>query len=635
MNDLPVAVRRTPRRPVVRTALDASTPPQDPTHQSPASKKPITSRQRKRTRSSLSGSTPLARNNELLTPPSSGCQRSTQRAIPPTKRMKNTAKTPDQSRNHHSVDTSYYDAYGTAAGSDEVHIFPLRAILDDRVKRRIRRNGLSEEMNIIYNERKQRARKNIEEMTQLRKQLAAKEIENEMLREQSSLLQDTSRMQELEKEIAALRQGMHSNDLHNDDWDMAAGDGFSDDSSLVDSGDHLFRDDTTVEVEDVSYLASAKPYTDALSTFTPPRTSPPKSATPESMQTSLILTHSDVGVQVDLAGGNKASLETELKTLRCELVNLQEALEGQKQLELHLKAKASSAERNKVSVDIDPDQQLQMDIMIQTLADTKSALAALSADLSSLGPPGSEPGSVLSTLKEAFQVARQELQDLCLSDQLLPMTSHGTEIVKQMLQCLKDSAVQMEKYEVSLADHRTREEQLRRQLNDRVEAMGTMSDELRQKDYRIFKLETDKEWSEAIADGYRKSLVNARRSIVQKDVELAGMEENLKSMISVAADLQAQIAQVHVDREIDMAAKEAKYNNKVALKDLEVLELHKDIKTLKEALTQAHDSISRLQADNGRLQSDADRDKKAAKDTMMSLRTQLLQSLKMSEAFLA
>lgn len=568
-----------------------------------------------------------------LTPPSSSNHQRTNQAIPSTKRRKYSTKTPSHKGRDQTAQDHDPDAYSTASPSNEIRIFPLRAILDDRVKRRIRRNGLSEEMNTIYGERKRRAQQSIEEMTQLRDQLAAKEVENEMLRERSSLLQDTSRIEELEREISVLKQGVHNNHLHNDDWGMAAGDGFSDSGSLLEGDDQFFRDDTTVEVEDMSSPASAKLYSDATTALTPPNTSPTKPSTPENTRHFFQATYSNIGVQAEFADPDKALLEADLVTVRCELVSAQQALEAQRQLEMDLKTKLASAEVNN-TLKVDPDHQLQMDIMLQTLADKTAAIATLNASLAPLGSPGLDSSHIITTLKDAFQSARRELEDMCVDGESLPATSEGAEILNNMLHRLKDSAAQVKHYECTLEAHCVREEKLRQQLSDREETMGMMSFKLRQKDNLIFKLEADKERSEAAVEGYLDSIADARRTIARKDAELRGMGENLESMISVVADLQAQLARVQVDREVDMTAREARYNEEIGRRDLQARQLQEDVTSLKEALTQAHNSVSQLQTDKSQLQEDADRQKKAARDTVASLRAQLLQSLQLSEAFL-
>lgn len=573
-----------------------------------------------------------------MTPPDTGAQRLAQRAIPTTKRGKD-ASTPILTTPNRISRNCSYESHIVTPGYNEVRIFPLRAILDDRVKRRIRRNGLSEEMNNIYDERKQRARKNAEEMQRLQERLAAKEAENDVLREQSSLLQDTSRIMELEREISGLRQGLrsdHFNHAVDDDWDMVAGDGFTDDDSFSDFDDR-FRDDTTLEVESAESVAhgEGKPYIDTLKAFTPPNTSPTKSASSDAVTQSLLASSSDMGVQANFTDAGQACLETEVAQLRHELDNLQKALDNKGQQEGLLRVNAVPMHDTNGTYEDDPDLQLQTDIMLQALAEKTAALTKLSSLLSTLGSPSSDPGQIVFTLREAFQSARHELEQIFPDEKPMDMTSEGTIILATLLERLRNSAAQAKKYETLLEDSCIRKQHLQDQLDDRKNAMDKLSSKLREKDDRIFRLEADLEQSEADVYNFRRSLADARLAAEQNDAELAEFKANLGSMVSVVADLQAQLACVQVEREIEMTARKSAYDEELRGRDTKLLELHEEITALKEALTLAHESTSRLQDENQRLQGCADRDKKLARDTVAALRTQLLQSLQTSEAFLA
>ncbi|KAJ4391529.1 hypothetical protein N0V93_005147 [Gnomoniopsis smithogilvyi] len=637
---LPVGLRRSPRQPAVR--LHASTSPsQRRPRQHAVSKAAATPRQTKRARSSLSDSI-LVRDVEVgpMTPPTTGGRRSIRKAIPTTNKRRKYSKpygltTPDSKIRSHDYDGSHV----TTPGCNEVRIFPLRAILDDRVQRRIRRNGLSEEMNTIYGERRQRAKNNVEEMQRLRIQLAAKEAENDLLREQSSLLQDTSRIMELEKEMSGLRQGLRNDNFSNIvdvDWDMAAGDGFTDDDSFSDM-DSRFRDDTTLEVESADSVShgDGKPYIDTLKAFTPPRTSPTKSASSDTLRYACPAASCDVGVQAAFGDAGQSSLEIELVQLRHELADLQKALQTKEQLGSPPRANVTAMQDCHPNDDVDPDLQLQTDIMLQTLAEKTAALTNLNSLISTLGSPSSDASEIVSTLREAFESARQELEQIFPDEKPIDMSLECKVTLDTLLQRLRDSASQAKKYEALLGDSCIREQHLQDRLDDCASAMDAMSSRLREKDDRIFRLEADMERSEAIVDDIRKTLAEERLTVEQQNSELIEMRANLRSMVSMATDLQAQLAQVQVEREIEMNARESAYKDEIQKREAKLLELHEEITSLKEALTLAHKSTSRLQEENERLKGISDRDKKAARDTVAALRTQLLQSLETSEAFLA
>lgn len=523
-------------------------------------------------------------------------------------------------------------------------------------------------MNVIFDEKRRRARKTVEEMTRLRDQLAAKEAENERLREESSLLQEASRIEELEREIASLRHGLHSGEttmveekhLHYDDWDMGAADGFTDHGSILDGDDH-FRDDTTVEVESAgtpvnSTPVLAKSHVVGRATLTPPITSPAKPATPDFSRHILSTSNCNAGVQASFEDPGKTSLETELADLRSEILSLNKALEDQGQLESQLRTKLSAAE----GPNVDPDLQLQMDIMVQTLADKTAALADLNTSLASLGPSSDADASkTVSALKDAFQSARQELEQLFPEEGPLPLSCQGVSVLDTVLQHLREAARSVKEHSASLDEHRAREDSLRQQLDDRAGVLEEMGRKLRAKDDRIFQLEDDVDRLRGAVEGYQGSLAElealvqqmeaanrdfeanlaaeragGQRALEARDAQLAEMEARLAAMISVTADLRGQLAEAHVGSETDLAAAAAAHDEALARRDARLAELEAEVARLREALGQAHASVAQLRADKGRLQGDAEREKKAARDTVAMLRTQLLQTLQMSEAFL-
>lgn len=107
--------------------------------------------------------------------------------------------------------------------SSVVHILPLRTqILDDHIKRRIRRNGLSAEMNDAFGEKRARRERTLAELRRARDELRSRDAEIERLRELTALFdgsagdhshhhdgedeEEASRVQDLERELSRLRE---------------------------------------------------------------------------------------------------------------------------------------------------------------------------------------------------------------------------------------------------------------------------------------------------------------------------------------------------------------------------------------------------------------------------------------------
>jgi hypothetical protein len=64
----------------------------------------------------------------------------------------------------------------------------IRQVLDDRVKRRLRRNRLSEEMNKIHMDKRNEERERRFEVERLRNELASKDLELQILKIAKRLL---------------------------------------------------------------------------------------------------------------------------------------------------------------------------------------------------------------------------------------------------------------------------------------------------------------------------------------------------------------------------------------------------------------------------------------------------------------
>ncbi|KAK7757417.1 hypothetical protein SLS62_000430 [Diatrype stigma] len=320
-DDRPIAQRRTPRRSLGRAVAsrrkegDVTNGTKTTTADNKArtSKKrvrfsdagPQTEQQQQQQKhnASSTGLTPMVRRSSLGVAPSPKRRRT---STTPLRRVQNAA----------DLDNSDDMDGKSTPTSSIIHFASLRQVLDDRMKRRIRRNGLSEEMNSIDAEKRQRDADKKAELQRLRDQLARKDEEIERLRDSTILSQDTDRIMQLELELESLRgalserakseggdEDMESDD--NEEWTLAAQDPFSDDyshnvddegfegSSVGGFGDSSMED---LACSTPSRAASVA----AMGAFpTPPSTSPAIPTTPFSYQNKgLVTPSSNIGVQV-------------------------------------------------------------------------------------------------------------------------------------------------------------------------------------------------------------------------------------------------------------------------------------------------------------------------------------------------
>jgi hypothetical protein len=337
--------------------------------------------------------------------------------------------------------------------STQIHFLPLRQVLDGRVKRRLRRNGLSEEMNVIYSERRRRAQETQDEIARLKKDLAEKDEEIRNFHDQTIEF-DTERVWELEQQVEALKDKLASRSGVRQamtpssptcNWTMAARDPFSDDFMELDTDDaedDVFGDTTMAD------LACSTPSRRARDSFpTPPATSPtlapqtPSSRTPSSRRLPSPLTpFSDAGVQAALPDPEKQIMEKDLASLQLEVGKLKSSLETYTSLASRLSDKLSPYQPLTTGEEPHSDIHDRLAMVLQTLSDRTAALLDLNKSLSSLGFPGSDAVEIVTSLSSAFRTARLELEYLAPGEVTLPLSSAGAAVLDLILDRLRDLA---------------------------------------------------------------------------------------------------------------------------------------------------------------------------------------------------
>lgn len=341
-----------------------------------------------------------------------------------------------------------------------VHILPLRTqILDDHIKRRIRRNGLSAEMNSAYGEKRARRQKTLAELRRARDELRDRDAEIERLRELTALFDQhgggdhsQSHVQELEMELSRLRGKVMGRSrgedlltssppvaIEDDDDGWGAMGGMSDGGSDA-GGDfgHGFDDDEEFGESSVAELESGgtpglhrqqqKQHTGKRPTalhlhgptLTPPSTSPAKlPSSPvrqihsSSSSTAIETQTCDAGVQaavvsVSADASSQAcfpdpgmdALHDELSTLRAEVTSLNDTLLERDAQRARVGEKL--AQHNHEAED-DQVVELQLDIVLQDLEEKTARLRELDATLKQRG---ADHDATLATLNQDLTAAR-------------------------------------------------------------------------------------------------------------------------------------------------------------------------------------------------------------------------------------
>jgi len=550
--------------------------------------------------------------------------------------------------------------------SGTMTFLPLRQVLDGRVQRRLRRNGLSEEMNIINQEKRRRARESQEEISRLRDELREKDLEIHRLQNETIVL-DTERIWDLERQVVELRAQLaersgvstQPNDESRYDWTVMARDpfvrnpyGYVDDMDVatVENDDREEFGDATM-----ADLQCSTPTRARNSIPTPPATSPFAMPTPSSCALPLPLPTpmSHVGVQAYLPDPERQYLEDELASLQLEVCKLNTTLESYQALAARLNGNlASFATENDVH-DAAPEKEVEarLEGLLRALSDRTAALLEVTSSLSQLGFPGNDASEIIASLAAGFRTARLELEYLTPGEITLPLTSHGAEILDLLLTRVRDLAKRAKEDETAIDEYHDIELSLRQQLTARVTVMDNLTadlkkaqEQLSEKDTKIAELEVgldrlkgavnsyvcDMAELESLVErleaedkerqaGHEKLLAANREIIVSKESYTSELEAKLRDAMAQADELRSQVDGFQTAR----ASVNKQHGAALALRDARVTELRGEIDSINESLRSAHETIRSLRIDKSMLETKISDEKLKAKQVIDSMRDEL------------
>ncbi|KAK4121964.1 hypothetical protein N657DRAFT_647475 [Parathielavia appendiculata] len=572
----------------------------------------------------------------------------------------------------------------------EIRVLPLRQVLDARAKRRIRRNGLSEEMNNIQHQRKRQAEATKAEIERLKTDLAARDDEIARMHDETVIL-DTERVWNLEQEVATLRRELASRlDVQQVtsspayERTRAASDLYSEDFTELDlAGDtHDFGEATRAE-----FLCSTPTRrTRASASFpTPPATSP-EPQLPQTLYRRLPTPHSSMGVQVSLPDPAKRQLEEELELLQLEVNELTANLESYAALTSRLSDKLAtfstqgrcaepSAEK--------PDLGARLTTVLQTLSDRTAALAELDASLKTLGFTGSDGFEVIKSLRSGFRSARLELEYLTPGEITLPLTGAGAEVLGLLLAQLRDLAKRTRDADDSIDEYHSIELSLRQQLNARVTAMGDLANRLAsaerrslEKDARIAdlefgidrlkdavrtytrdiselealiqRMETDLAASKSERDAATTALADKTTALAVMTSAMSSLEGRLSDAFAQSDDLKFQLsslttahAQTLASHTEEKASLTEAHAACLAQRDARLAKLSAEVERVEGLLREAQETVQALKAENVRLVDANDalkeenaRGRRTAEEVVAEIRAELERVVRMGERFL-
>ncbi|KAJ0317499.1 hypothetical protein COL5a_011066, partial [Colletotrichum fioriniae] len=593
------------------------------------------------------------------------------------------------SRRRHSMPNPPSGAATDLPPSGEVHFLPLRQVLSGRVQRRIRRNGLSEEMNTITAEKRASAKQAKEQLQTLRDQLRQKDAEIYEL-QNATIILDTERIWALEKEVDDLRTQLADRSSAANasaarqkscfDWTLAARDPFADDFMETDTveaesvcGERVqYADETVFGEATMAEMECSTPTRVRSSFLTPPLTSPVAAgpATPSlhrAKQRTMVPALFDAGVQADFPDPDKERLKEELASLRLEMSKLTGTLESYSALTERLSQKLSAVPPEDTASDYSiATIETQITSLLRTISDRTAALQDLNASLFALGFPGSDGGEIVTSLSAALRTARLELEYLTPGEITLPLSSRGAEVLDLLLTRLRDLAKRAKEDEASIDEYHELELSLRQQLGARVAVMGELEGELKrarealeEKEGRVSELEVSVERLKGAVAGYVRDINElegvvgkmesenrdamatkdaqvevGRRVLRAKEDVIAKLETKLADAVAQGRSLRKRLTEAEEARTKEVAEVTRRGGAALAVRDARVRELREELERVNAGLRAAHEGIKDLRVEKRGLEGEMVREREAAKGVIEGMRAELERVVGMSREFL-
>ncbi|KAH0439158.1 hypothetical protein CcaCcLH18_02953 [Colletotrichum camelliae] len=595
--------------------------------------------------------------------------------------------TPTTSRRHSAPVSRTPSGSGATPSSDlphsgEVHFLPLRQVLDGRVQRRIRRNGLSEEMNTITAEKRRRAQETRAEIDALKAQLKEKDAEIYEL-QNATIVIDMERIWGLEKEVETLKEQLSNRSGVNRgqscyDWTLAARGPYVDDYMETDTieaesvaAERMLADETAFGDATMAEFVCSTPTRVRSSFLTPPLTSPVAEGpiTPSSHRGSIAPpSHCNAGVQTSFSDTEKDSLQDELTSLRLEMSKLTNTLESYTSLTTRLSDRLSAFTPS-TNTTSEPLQTIEEQVthLLRTVSDRTAALLDLNSSLSDLGFPGSDASEIITSLAASLRTARLELEYLTPGEITLPLSSHGAEVLDLLLTRLRDLAKRGKEDEAAIDEYHQLELSLRQQLGARVAAMDSLNEDLarakahlKQKDATAAELQVSVDRLKGAVNGYIRDVMELegvigkmegenRDAMATKDAQIEVGRRVLRSKEDVIAQLETKLADAvaqtkafrrRLDESEESRAREVASVNRrsgqaLAVRDARVAELREEVERVNESLRAAHESVKNLRVEKKGLEGKMAEERVGAKKVIDQMKAELERVVSMSREFLA
>jgi hypothetical protein len=503
---------------------------------------------------------------------------------------------------------------------------PLRQVLDGRVKRRLRRNRLSEEVNTIEWDKRNAARERRSEIERLRHELAAKDLEVQSMRDEQdiasqiegetggSFITNTTlsvRVQEQEREIQFLKaelQRKEAETAEEHDWTMAARDPYDfddDDDHMITNYDENFRES---EMEDMITTPTR------LNTSFP---SPP-STLPNTPCKSISSVSAGIQASLPIPDPEKDHMRSQLQALEAEISKLSARKAFDEDHQARLAAKLSDfipvdESHDQTSLDSALDTVLTQLALSQTHAlEQANAFSALSTEVSNLGFFASSPDEALAVIASQFRKARLDLEYLAPGENAEGF--ENSKLLEMLVARVKHLSERIVSLDENIDQYHEEEVLLRQQLNARVSGMDemrsklrlttTMVDELRDE---IQEKEVDSERLREALNGYRDEVRGLEALIERVENESKEREENLKKEVS---NMEEQLRGETLSHDLTKALNEGN--------DMMISELEKRLAAALQAANHVQEQLAAMSKSKDEIVASTD-------ETIEDLRTSMLE----------
>ncbi|TVY26251.1 hypothetical protein LHYA1_G004932 [Lachnellula hyalina] len=526
--------------------------------------------------------------------------------------------TPASKRRHSTPAVlSNRSEYNAAPISGTLQFAPLRQVLEGRVKRRLRRNRLSEEINTIEWDKKKEEKKRRTEVGRLREELAAKDFEVQSIRDELDIASQlegesgisatsnstqSTKIQELEQVIVDLKAELQRKDsepAEDTDWTMAAQDpfDFDDDDNMITNYDDDFHDNTEMETTPTRLNTSFP---------SPPSTMP---------STPCKSVSSGIQACLPIPDPEKDALKIQLESLNSEVSKLTSTIAFKDDNQSRLTEKLSQfipidESHDHTSIDVALDSVLTQLAIAQSHAlEKENAFSALTVEITGLGFSSSGPEETLELIATQFRQARLDLEYLTPGEVV-----EGFENDKLLDMLVSRTKVLLEKVKVqdaSIDEYHSQEISLRQQLNTRVNVTDGLQKELYLANTVVGALREEMEEKEvsnqrlqSALEGYRAEVTGLENLIERVEKEGRNNEAQFRGQVN---DMQEKLQHEILKHDTTRACEEGK--------DMIIMELER-------RLTAALESASAVQSQLSALST--------TKDTEISNRDSMIEQLQSS-----